>query len=162
VKQAKEKWVPCTATFPDYEICLGPVIAIRRVKTAQGSYKGKTIAIQHYRNQFWATLYNRFGEAKRVNVLDMANWASTAEWKRLGGKTANPEPVRTEWKKPPQPVQPVEPPKPVTRERLLSQIAEVERSHYADSVKRREIRELQAKLAALNEVGGVLSNTVPA
>ena len=95
MKEAKEKWVPCTSTFPDYEICVGPVISIRRVKTAQGSYKGKTIAIQLYRGQFWATLYNRFGKATRVNILDMAKWSSAAEWKREHGTTEETEPAPT-------------------------------------------------------------------
>jgi hypothetical protein len=154
MKAAKEKWIPCTSMFPDYEICLGPFIAIRRNNTSRGSFTGKRIAIQHYRNEFWATLYNRHGEAKRVNIVDMAKFANVAEWKRKGGKAqpkGKSEPARVPVAVS-KPVRVPEPPKP-TREQLLRYLEEVERSQCADSVKRRQIREIREQLAVLDGEG---------
>src|SRR4051794_22217397 len=153
MKEAAEKWIPCTSAYPDYEICISRIISIRRVKAAQGSYRGKRISIQYYKKHFWATLYNRHGEAKRVNILQMAEWAASAEWKRSGcpkgekpvtGKRA----AATVAPSVALPSPPAVAPKP-TRETIKKWIAEVYRAEYAPSVENREIARLQAMLAEL-------------
>jgi hypothetical protein len=157
MKEAAEKWIPCTATFPDYEICLGPIISIRRVKACQGSFKGKRIAIQHYRKQFWATMYNRFGVAKRVNILDMASWASAAEWKRKGG-TAEPRAAECKperkWIAASQAPPPAPPPKPKpTREVIEGWIRDLYAEDCAAFVKRNKLAVYEAMLADLDRAG---------
>jgi hypothetical protein len=151
--KAAEKWIPCTATFPDYEICLGPTIAIKRNRGVQGSYKGKIVSIQHYKGQFWATLYDRFGKAKRVNILDMAGWASAAEWKRRGRSKPKAETAKTDqktgrkWIAASQPVP--APPKP-TRAAIEGWIRDIQAGDYAAFVKRNKVAEYEAMLAELD------------
>ena len=156
MKEAAEKWIPCTSTFPDYEICLGPFIAIRRVKAAQGSFKGKRIAIQLYKGQFWATLYDRFAKAKRVNILDMSKWASAAEWKRKGGKAEQKAERKSDGICKPsrlaasQPTAPP-PPKP-SRAVIEGWIRDIQTGDYAAFVKRNKVAEYKAMLAELDAV----------
>jgi len=156
--KAAEKWIPCTATFPDYEICLGPTIAVKRNRGIRGSYKGKIVSIQHYKGQFWATLYDRFGKAKRVNILDMAGWASAAEWKRKGGKSKpkaatldEPKPER-KWIAASQPSAPT--PLPPTREQIRAWMLDVQGDEFMlDHIKHRKLAEYKKMLADAGEPG---------
>ena len=81
VKAKGAKQYPCVG-FPDYEIRVSPEIAIYRVKSRRNGQRGKPIAIQLYKGEFWATLY-RFKKAERVNVTKLAVWSQRAEYRRL-------------------------------------------------------------------------------
>jgi hypothetical protein len=158
--KAAEKWVPCTASFPDYDICLGPTIIIRRNRGIRGSYKGKIVAIQHYKNQLWATMYDRFAKARRVNVLDLANWSAAAEWKRKGGKKAE-KTVKPKRVAASQPVPaPPPPPKP-TREQIRAWMLAIQGDEFlADHIKLRKLAEYKQMLADLAGESGLQLDAV--
>jgi hypothetical protein len=128
--KAVEKWIPCTTTFPSYQVCVSPFIAIKRVAGGRGARRGKFLTISWFKGTAYVEMSDRFQKRHRVNFNQIVEWSLAAEWRRVAkAKTAGTpakvgdQPLRVGADEPSTP-----PPPGISPERQAWRLAGLERA----------------------------------